>query len=148
MHQFTLPGVEVLGDERWVRVVNDPMWLIDVFQPVFSDVSDGGILITSAEYNFIISLPPPQNATSEMVEALLEIFNNTFYGWNNGILEPENGANMVSNFSNDIREYNNRIVMSGRAPFLESYNEVIEEYNMVESFDEEGVCAVVRIRIN
>ena len=154
MHQFTLLGVEVLGDERWIRVVDDPVWLRDTFQPVLSDSSDGGPLITNIEFTSIMSVPPPRNATREMVQALLERFNNTFTGWNNGVLEPENGANIVSyaavqNFTNDISEFNDRIVMSGYEPFLESYNSVIEQYNMIDDFsEEEGVCAVVRIRIN
>ena len=153
MHQFTLLGVEVLGDERWLTIVEDPTWLKETLQPVLSDVSDGGPLITNVEFNYIINRPLPRNATHEMVEALLERFNNTYVGWNIGTLEPENGFNMVSysaakNFTDDVREFNQRIVMSGYLPFLESYNGVVEQYNMIDNFDEEGVCAVVRIRIN
>ena len=154
MHQFTLLGVEVLGDERWIRVVDDPVWLRDTFQPVLSDSSHGGPLITNTEFNFVMSVPPPRNATREMVQALLERINNTYIGWNNGILEPENGANIVSyaavqNFTNDVSEFNERIIMSGYESFLDSYNDVIEQYNMIDDFNEEGgVCAVVRIRIN
>ena len=152
MHQFTLLGVEILGDERWVRLVNDPTWLRETLSPVLSDTSDGGPLITNSEFNFITSIPPPQNATQEMVETVLERLNNTFYGWNNGILEPENGTNIVSyattqNLTNDIRRANERIVEGGHPSFIESYNDVVDQFNMIENFDEAGICAVVRIRI-
>ena len=153
MHQFTLLGVEVLGDERWLRLVEDPAWLRDSLRPVLSDASEGGPLISNAEFNFIMSVPPPRNATSQMVEALLERFNNTFSGWNNGTLEPDDGANIVSfgatqNFSSDINMFNEQIAMDGSPSFLESYNDVVEQFNKIEDFDEEGVCAVVRIRID
>ena len=93
---FALLGVEVLGDERWLQLVDDKTWLTNVLHPALSDTSDAGPLISNAEYNSIMNVPPPHNATVEMVEKLLERFNNTFYGWNNGILEPENGSNIVS----------------------------------------------------
>ena len=152
MHQFTFLGIEVLGDERWVRVVNDATWLRDVFRPVLSDVSDAGSGISNDEYNFIMSVPPPRNATVEMVKQLLERFNNTFNGWNNGILEPENGTNMMSfgaaeGFTRDLNFLNERIVSSENSSFLETYNHVIDQYNLIEDFEEEGVCAVVRLRI-
>ena len=154
MHELMLLGVEVFGDERWVRVVADPTWLSEVFQPIFSDASDGGPLISVAEFNSVTSLPPPRNATREMVEALLQRLNNTYIGWNNGTLEPENGANMVSygavqNFSRNINFAQEEIGLGANESFLDTYNEVIQEYNMIFESDEEeeGVCAVVRIRI-
>ena len=152
MHQFTFLGIEVLGDERWVRVVNDATWLRDVFRPVLSDVSDAGPGISNNEYNFIMSVPPPRNATVEMVKQLLERFNNTFNGWNSGILEPENGTNMMSfgaaqSFTRDLNFLNERIVSNENSSFLETYNHVIQQYNLIEDFEGEGVCAIVRLRI-
>ena len=152
MHQFTFLGIEVLGDERWVRVVNDATWLRDVFRPVLSDVSDAGPGISNDEYNSIISVPPPRNATVEMVKQLLERFNNTFNGWNSGILEPENGTNMMSfgaaqSFTRDLNFLNERIVSNENSSFLDTYNHVIDQYNHIEDFEEEGVCGIVRLRI-
>ena len=155
MHEFTLLGVELLGDERWLRLVSDPMWVSDVFRPAISDSSRGGLLITRDEFTAITNLPPPRNATREMVESLLLRFNNTFTGWNNGTLEPQNGANMVSyssvqNFTRNLHTAHGLIGLGEEESFLDSYNDVIEQYNMISEADEdedEGVCAVVRIRI-
>ena len=153
MHQLASLGVEVLGDERWLRLVKDPNWLRETLHPVLSDASDGGPLITNAEFSHVLNNSLPHNATRDMVKALLERLNNTFHGWNNGILEPENGTNIVSystaqNLTSDINMINERIVMSENETFLDSYNDVAEQFNMVEDFsEEEGVCAVVRIRI-
>ena len=155
MHEFTFLGVEILGDERWLRLVSDPMWVSDVFRPAISDSSSGGLLITRDEFTAITNLPLPQNATREMVESLLSRFNNTFTGWNNGTLEPQNGANMVSysavqNFTRNLHTAHGLIGLGEEESFLDSYNDVIEQYNMISEADEdenEGVCAVVRIRI-
>ena len=155
MHEFTLLGVEILGDERWLRLVSDPMWVSEVFRPALSDSSSGGLLISRDEFTAITNAPPPHNATREMVEALLERFNNTFTGWNNGTLEPQNGANMASysavqNFTRNMHTAHGLIGLTEGESFLDSYNDVIEQYNMIAEVDEEeeeGVCAVVRIRI-
>ena len=155
MHELVSLGVEVFGDERWVRVVEDPIWLDEIFQPVLSDTSDGGPLITNTEFNFVTSHSPPRNATREMVEALLQRLNNTFIGWNDGTLEPQNGANIVSygavqNFTRNINFAQEQIGLGANESFLDTYNEVVEQFNMIfESDDEEeeGVCAIVRIRI-
>ena len=155
MHEFTLLGLEILGDERWLRLVSDQKWVSEFFHPALSDTSDGGHLISRDEFNIITSAPPPRNATRPMVEALMERFNNTFVGWNNGTLEPQDGANIVSynavqNFSRNINTAQELIGLSEGESFFASYNDVIEQYNMISESDEEeeeGVCAVVRIRI-
>ena len=155
LNEFTLLGVEILGDERWLRLVSDPMWVSEVFRPALSDSSSGGLLITREEFNAITSMPPPRNATSKMVENLLQRFNNTFTGWNNGTLEPQNGANMASysavqNFTRNIQTAEGLIGLEEGQSFLDSYNDVIGQYNMIADTDEEedeGICAVVRIRI-
>ena len=154
MHEFVLLGVEVLGDERWLRLVSDPMWVAQTFLPAISDTSEGGFVITRNEFNLITSVPSPHNATRAMVEALLERFNNTFVGWSNGTLEPQDGANVVSysaiqNFSRNINTAQERIGLEEGVSFLDSYNDINEQYRMVfgSEEEEEGVCAVVRIRI-
>ena len=152
MLQFTLLGIEVLGDERWIREVDDSNWLSQVLRPTLSDESDLGTLISSVELANILSVSPPQGATFEMVEAMVERFNNTLYGWINGELEPMNGANMASfsaaqNYSQELSVFNERLVMDGYPSFIEAYNGRADQFNMVEDFSEDGVCAVVRIRI-
>ena len=155
MHELTQLGVEILGDERWLNLVSDPRWVNEYFNPALSDNSDGGNLISMEEFDTITSAPPPQNATREMVEALLERFNNTFVGWNGGTLEPQDGANMASysavqNFTQNIHTAHGLIGLGEDESFLDSYNNVIEQYNLISESDdeeEEGVCAVVRIRI-
>ena len=154
MHEFVLLGVEVLGDERWLRLVSDPMWVAQTFLPAISDTGEGGFVITRNEFNLITSVPPPRNATRAMVKALLERFNNTFVGWSNGTLEPQDGANMVSysaiqNFSRNINTAQEHIGLEEAVSFLDSYNDINEQYRMVfgSEEEEEGVCAVVRIRI-
>ena len=155
MHEFTLLGVEILGDERWLRLVSDPLWVSHVLRPALGDSSSGGIIITRDEFTVITSSPPPRNATREMVESLLERFNNTFIGWGNGTLAPQNGSNMVSysavqNFTRNVHTAHGLIGLGEEESFLDSYNDVIEQYNMIAEADEdedEGVCAVVRIRI-
>ena len=153
MHELVFLGVEVLGDQRWLRLVSDPMWVSEVFLPALSDTSSGGFLITTEEFNSITNAPLPHNATREMVVALLERFNNTFIGWNNGTLEPQDEANMVSysavqNFTRNINTAQEQIGVEEGESFLDSYNEVNRQYRMaLDSDEDEGVCAVVRIRI-
>ena len=154
MYEFTLLGTEILGDERWLIQVSDQVWLSEVLLPILSDTSDGGLLISREEFHNITSVPPPHNATREMVEALLERYNNTIVGWNNGTLEPQNGADIVSytavqNLSRNINIAQEQIGLEEGELFLNSYNDANEQYKMAlgSNEDEEGVCAVVRIRI-
>ena len=67
-------------------------------QPTMADNSDGGQLITKAEYDLIHTFPLPVDVTWEMADTLLIRLNNTFYNWDHGKLE---GSNMV-----DYTEFN------------------------------------------
>ena len=154
MHQFTLLGVEILGDDRWLTLVSDQAWLSEVLHPALSDSSGVGLLISVEEFFNITSVPPPRNATKRMVEALLERYNNTVVGWSNGTLEPQNSANMASysvaqNLSRNIRIAQEQMDLEEGESFLTSYNNIDEQYRMALGSDEDegGICAVVRIRI-
>ena len=63
-----------------------------------ADSSDGGQLITLAEYDLIHTFPLPVDVTWEMADTLFMRLNNTFYNWDHGKLE---GPNMV-----DYTEFN------------------------------------------
>ena len=63
-----------------------------------ADNSDGGQLITLAEYDLIHTFPLPVDVTWEMADTLFMRLNNTFYNWDHGKLE---GPNMV-----DYTEFN------------------------------------------
>ena len=145
-------GIEVLGDERWMTT-EAPVWLSSVLRPALSDDSEMGVLISSTELSAIVGVPAPGGTTTELVAVLVDRLNNTLYGWNSGQLEPLNGSNMAS-FSrvgelvNDINIYNNIALDKGFSSYLEAYNFAAGEVNQIESWEDgEGVCAVVRIRI-
>lgn len=147
-----LLGVEILGDESWLEI-EDPDWLSQVLRPTLSDVSDLGTLISETELSEILSFPPPNGATLEMVQRMAQRVNNTQYGWANGILEPTDTMNMASfslvqNYTSEIIEFNERAKQKGFDSYIDAFAYARDQYNMIEDFDEEGgVCAVVRIRI-
>ncbi len=151
VHLNILLGVELLGDVAWIQV-EDSTWLSQVLLPTLSDGSDMETLISNTELTTILSFSPPEGATSEMVRTMVERLNNTLYGWNSGILEPVNDENMASygtlqNLTHGIETYNERLKMKGFPSYIEAYNYAADQYNMIEDFNEDGVCAVVRIRI-
>ena len=63
-----------------------------------ADNSDGGKLITQAEYDTIHTFPLPVDVTWAMADKLIMRLNNTFYNWDHGTLK---GDNMV-----DYTEFN------------------------------------------
>ena len=152
IHLSIALGVEVLGDELWVSV-KDPRWLSRVLRPALDDISEAGVLITTTELSNIMAVPPPNGATIEVTERMIERLNNTLYSWNNGLLEPQEGINMAS-FSivqeliQNIDTYNEIALSKGFLSYIDAYNFASGEVNCIESWEEEaGVCAVVRIRI-
>ena len=147
-----LLGVEILGDEAWLEI-EDSNWLSQVLRPTMSDESDLGTFVSHTELSTILSFPPPEGATIEMVQNMVERVNNTLYGWNNGILEPTDSMNiasygLVQNSTQEINVFNERTKMKGFESFVDAYTFASDQYHMIENFeDEAGVCAVVRIRI-
>ena len=145
-------GIEVLGDERWMTT-EAPLWLSSVLRPALADNSEMGVLVSSTELSAILGVPPPSGTTTEIVAILVERLNNTLHGWNSGQLEPQDGSNMASfsrvgEFVNYINIYNDVAVGKGFPSYLEAYNFAAAEVNKIESWEDvEGVCAVVRIRI-
>ena len=145
-------AIEVLGDEAWLTV-GDPLWVSNVLQPTLDDSSEAGTQISTTELSTILAAPPPNGTTTEMVQRLVERLNNTLHGWNSGQLEPVEGVNMASfstveELSNTINIYNNIAVNKGFSSYIEAYNFASNEINQLDSWEEEeGVCAVVRIRI-
>ena len=146
-------GIEVLGDDVWISNVEDPMWLSRVLRPALDDASELGSYISSTEQSNILAAPPPNGTTSEIVARMVERLNNTMAGWNSGQLEPQEGDNMASysafqEYNRNIQTYNNLARSKGFESYLDAYsfarNEVIQNQDMD---GEEGVCAVVRIRI-
>ena len=153
IHQSIELGIEVLGDEVWIFDVEDPMWLSHVLRPALDDASELGTYISPTEELNILAAPPPNGTTSEIVARMVERLNNTMAGWNSGQLEPQEGDNMASyrafqEYNQNIQTYNSLARSKGFESYLDAYsfarNEVIRNQEMD---GEEGVCAVVRIRI-
>ncbi len=145
-------AVEILGDEMWLSV-GDPQWVSQVLGPVFDDSSEDGVLISTAEMSAIMSVLPPGSTSVEDVQRLVERLNNTLNGWNSGQLEPVNGSNLVSysfveTLTGEIDRYNAIAIDKGFASYLDSYTFSTNEINQLDQWEEEeGICAVVRIRI-
>ena len=143
---------EVLGDSLWLSV-GDPQWLSQVLEPALDDESEDGVLISTVELSAILTTPTPNGTTVSDVKRMVERLNNTLSGWNSGQLEPVNGSNIASfstveQLSNDIKTYNQVAVDKGFSSYLEAYSFTTSDINQLSSWEEEeGVCAVVRIRI-
>ena len=60
-----------------------------------ADNSDGGKLITHAEYDVIHTFPLPVNVTWATANKLIMRFNNTFYNWDHGILKGDNMVDYI-----------------------------------------------------
>lgn len=144
--------IEVLGDRAWLSV-GDRMWLSKVLQPALDDNSEGGTLISVAEFSAIMAAPPPNGTTTELVKNMITRINSTIYGWNNGELEPSEELNIASfskvkQLSQSINASNDKAIKKGFSSYLDAYNFASGEVNKIERWeDEAGVCAVVRIRI-
>ena len=147
-------GIEVLGDDRWLTDVDDSHWLSHILQPTLGDSSEAGILISNMELSTILAAPPPNGTTTEMVQRLVERLNNTLHGWNSGQLEPVEGANMASfsrvqEVTESIITYSNIAIGKGFSSYIEAYNFARDDIIQMDQLEaEEGVCAVVRIRID
>ena len=152
IHLSIALGVEVLGDEEWI-IVNDPRWLSHVLRPALDDASDSGVLISTTELSAIMAAPPPNGTSAAVTARMIDRLNNTFYGWNNGRLEPEDGFNMASfhavqELSQNIMTYNELAKSKGFSSYIDAYNFASSQVNLIDRWeDEAGVCAVVRIRI-
>ena len=145
-------SIEVLGDNAWITDVDDPHWLSQILQPTLDDSSEAGILISTTELSTILVVPPPNGTTTVMVQRLVERLNDTLHGWNSGQLEPMGGANMASfsrvqNFTESIGTYNDIAINKGFSSYIEAYNFARDEIVQNDEMETEGVCAIVRIRI-
>ena len=111
------------------------------------------MLLSATEISAILATGPPNGTTIGDVQRMVERFNNTLSGWNSGQLEPVNGSNIASftiveRLSNDSRTYNQIAVDKGFSSYLEAYTFTTSDINQLSAWEEEeGVCAVVRIRI-
>ena len=146
-------GTEVLGDDMWIFSVNDPRWLSNTLRPTLDDQSEAGVLVSPGELSTILFAPPPNGTTIAMVARMVERINNTISGWNNGQLEPLNGANMASfsavqQFAQNINNSNELALRKGFPSYVDAYIFARGEINRMSNIEDEvGVCAVVRIRI-
>ena len=146
-------GTEVLGDDMWIFSVNDPQWLSNTLRPTLDDQSEAGVLISISELSTILFAPPPNGTTIAMVARMVERINNTVSGWNNGRLEPLDGANMASfsavhRFAQNINASNELALRKGFPSYVDAYTFARGEVNRMSNIEDEvGVCAVVRIRI-
>ena len=153
IHQSISVAVEILGDDLWLSV-GDSYWASQVLKPTLDDSSEDGTLISQAELAAILSLQPPSKATTADVERLVARLNNTLSGWNSGVLEPTDEANMASysfveSLTDEISRYNEMALNKGFTSYLDAYTFSANELNQLDQWpeEEEGVCAVVRIRI-
>jgi hypothetical protein len=146
-------GTEVLGDDMWIFSVNDSQWLSNTLRPTLDDESESGVMISTSELSTILFAPPPNGTTIAMVARMVERINNTISGWNNGQLEPLDGANMASfsaiqRFAQNINISNELALKKGFPTFLDAYIFASGEVNRMSNIEDDvGVCAVVRIRI-
>ena len=146
-------GIEILGDAKWFDIA-EPDWFPNNIGPTLNDNSDEGILISDSELPDIRSAPRPEGISSTEVRNLAERLKNTMYNWNNGKLERENeNENMASHSyvtsrANEIQALNEKFVSQGFNSYVDALQYYRSELEKVESYEEpEGVCAVVRIRI-
>ena len=145
-------ATEVLGDIGWLSV-GDEHWVTHIVQPTLDDNSEAGVLISIRELSTILTVPPPNGTTPEMVTRMIERLNNTLHGWSSGQLEPPEGFNMASfskfqDLTQSINIRNDEAVAKGFSSYLDAYNFASAEFNKIDDLEEEaGVCAVVRIRI-
>ena len=146
-------GTEVLGDDTWIFSVDDSQWLANTLRPTLDDESEAGVMISPSELSTILFAPPPNGTNIAMVARMVERINNTISGWNNGQLEPLDGANMASfsavqQFAQNINISNDLALRKGFPTFLDAYIFASGEVNRMSNIEDEvGVCAVVRIRI-
>ena len=152
IHQSIALGNEVLGDELWLAV-GDPNWLSFTLRPALDDESDAGALISSTELSVILEAPFPNGTSMEIVSRMVERLNNTLHGWNNGLLEPQEGFNMASfsivqELAQEISSYDEIAMSKGFSSYVEAYDFAASEINKMDEWEEEtGVCAIIRIRI-
>ena len=151
IHQSMKLGEEVLGDQIWLSV-GDPEWLSHIYESM-DDGSESGVLISITELSSILALNPPNGTNTEMVRKLVERLNNTLHGWTTGQLEPEDGSNIASfnttrKYEEDIFLFNEKAKSKGFSSYLDAYSVARNDINQLDRWEEEeGVCAVVRIRI-
>ena len=146
-------GIEILGDAKWFDVA-EPDWFQNNIGPTLNDNSDEGIFISDSEFQDIRSAPRPEGISSTDVRILAERLKNTMYNWNNGKLERENeNENMASHSyvtsrANEVQTLNGKFTSQGFNSYVDALQYYRSELEKVESYEEpEGVCAVVRIRI-
>ena len=144
-------ATEVLGDIRWLSV-GDENWVTQIVQPTLDDNSEAGVLISTRELSTILTTHPPNGTTTEMITRLIERLNNTLHGWSSGQLEPIEGFNMASyskfqDLTQNINILNDEAVAKGFSSYLDAYNFASAEFNKITNLEEEGICVVVRIRI-
>ena len=144
-------ATEVLGDIGWLSV-GDENWVTHVVQPTLDDSSEAGVLVSTRELFTVLAAPLPNGITIEMVSRLIERLNNTLYGWSSGQLEPPEGFNMASyskaqKLTQDINIRNDEALAKGFSSYLDAYNFASAEFNKIPNLEEEGICVVVRIRI-
>ena len=151
IHQSMKLGEEVLGDQIWLSV-SDPELLSHIYGSM-DDGSESGVLISITELSSILALNPPNGTNTEMVRELVERLNNTLHGWTTGQLEPEDGSNIASfnttrKYEEDIFLFNEKAKSKGFSSYLDAYSVARDDINQLDRWEEEeGVCAVVRIRI-
>jgi hypothetical protein len=149
MENFYRIGNETYGDEEWMNT-NVSSWFQNNFEPLRSEISDGGRYITQFEYDSLVTLPFPQNITLEQVRRLVERFNNTQYMLDKGKLES-NSTNFINQTL--LAELSQTFEADNQKAALYGYNSLYEWFlGTIKAFDnapsQEGVCAKVKIVIS
>ena len=104
----------------WIKISNTyfrfylensaSIWWTEVFEPIFSEASDGGTIVTTAEFYSVLKSPLPSNATIDMVRRLVLRYNDSFYSWGKGDFTiKEGGINFekLQQIENRIDDYEN-----------------------------------------
>ena len=145
--------LELYGKQVWLSV-DEEAWMTAAFIPTISDQSDQGQGISQQELGTIINMTPPVGVTKQDVIDFVNRWNNTVHDWISGKTEPEgDDVNRVSyskikKYRQEVQRSNQEAVDAGYDSFVEQYNDRAQAINKVTNWEEEeGVCAIVRVRI-
>ncbi|ESN98427.1 hypothetical protein HELRODRAFT_176894 [Helobdella robusta] len=151
INEFYVLGITFLGDEAWLYLQEPPtQWWSEIFEPAFSETSEGGSVVTAKEFDVILKSPLPSNATLEMVRKLVLRYNSSFADWDKGGNGSGDGMinlGKVQSSENNLKAYENEAKKANKASISDWYNEAYDIFQRSEYSPEQGVCAKVRIQI-
>ena len=144
--------LELYGKQVWLSV-DERVWMTRDFIPTISDQSDQGQGISQRELGTMISTPPVGLTRQDIID-FVNRWNNTVHDWISGKTEPEGidvnrmSYSNIKKYKQEVQRSNQEAVDAGYESFVEQYNDRAQAINEVTNWEEEeGVCAIVRVRI-